>query len=526
MAGPQYIIAHDVGTSSTKAALVEFDGRVKAYSTEPYPVDYPQVNWAEQNPDDYWRAVCKSTKEVIAEAGISPRDIAGVVFTTQTVGVIPVSAEKEHLRPAVIWLDGRGSAQAEQIMNKFGGKAIFTGIAGTAITGKDGMAKLLWIQQNEPEIHAKTEYYMDVNGYLVLKMTGRPVYEWSCASTIGFDIKKNDWMRLIMNRIGVDVKKFPELVKSTDRVGTVSKEAAAQCGLAEGIPVFGGCGDMQSAAIGAGTVAKGEGHLYLGTSAWIGVTTEKAPTGREGVVALKSGEPSLNLLFGEMETAGMCLDWIKDEFYRNEEPEPGSPSIYALMDESIKEIPAGSDYLIFTPWFYGERCPVSDVYVKSTFFNLSAAHKREHMLKAVYEGVALNLRWILEIMERRYGYSLPVLRVIGGGSNSEQWMQILADVTQRRLEKVEECQMCGAVGAAFLAAVGLGIYPNIAAAAKNVRVEKSFSPRAENGRIYDTLYKTYKLIYKNLKGLYREVNLERERLEASTGFKKEYKEAL
>ncbi|HHW74759.1 MAG TPA: hypothetical protein GX744_05830 [Firmicutes bacterium] len=515
MAGPRYIIAHDVGTSSTKAALVEFDGKVKAYSTEPYPVHYPQVNWAEQDPDDYWQAVSKSTKKVIEEAGISPADIAGVIFTTQTVGVIPVGKEKRHLRPAVIWLDGRGSAQAEQIMNKFGGKAIFSGIAGTAITGKDGMAKLLWIQQNEPDIHAETEYYMDVNGYLILKMTGRTVYEWSTASTIGFDLKKNDWMRLIMNRIGVDVNRFPELVRSTDQVGTVSREAAAQCRLKEGTPVFGGCGDMQSAAIGAGAVADGEGHLYLGTSAWVGVTTKSAPTGREGVVALKSGDPDLNLLFGEMETAGMCLDWIKDEFYRHEQQGPGGLNIYKLMDESIKDIPAGSDYLIFTPWFYGERCPVSDVYVKSTFFNLSAAHRREHMLKSVYEGIALNLRWILEIMERRYGFSLPVLRVIGGGSNSEVWMQILADITGRRLEKVTECQMCGAVGAALIAAVGLKVYPDISTAAKNVRVEKTFSPRAENKGVYDTLYGTYKQIYRNLKKLYRQVNQEREREEAN-----------
>ncbi len=515
MPEPRYIIAHDVGTSSTKAALVEFDGKVRAYSTEPYPIDYPQVNWAEQNPDDYWQAVCESTKRVLKEAGISPKDIAGVVFTTQTVGIIPITRAKGHLRPAVIWLDGRASAQAEEVMNKFGGKAIFSGIAGTAITGKDGIAKLLWIKQNEPEVHAETEYYMDVNGYLVHRMTGRQVYEWSCASTIGLDLKKNDWLKLVMNRVGIETGKFPELVKSTDRVGAVSEEAAAQCGLVEGIPVFGGCGDMQSAAIGAGAVAEGEGHLYLGTSAWVGVTTGKAPTGREGVVTLKSGDPSLNLLFGEMETAGMCLDWIRNEFYRNEQQEPGDSTIYKLMDESIKKISAGSDYLIFTPWFYGERCPVSDVYIKSTFFNLSAAHRREHMLKAVYEGVALNLRWILEIMDRRYGFPLPLLRVIGGGSNSDVWMQILADVTQRRLEKVSECQMCGAVGAAFIAAVGLGIYPDIAAAARNIRVEKTFSPRPENREIYDRLFKTYRLIYKNLKNLYHEVNSERERLEAN-----------
>lgn len=512
MTGPQYIIAHDVGTSSTKAVLVGFDGKIQAYCTEPYPIDYPQVNWAEQNPDDYWRAVCTTTKRVMAETGAQPEDVAAVVFTTQAVGIIPMSKEKRHLRPAIIWLDGRATAQAEQAMNKFGGRALFSSIAGTAITGKDGLAKLMWIQQNEPEIHAKTKYYQDVNGYLMFKMTGRQVYEWSCASTIGFDLKKNDWLRLVMNRVGIDLDRFPPLVKSTDRVGTVTEEAASQCGIKAGIPVFGGCADMQSAAIGAGAVAEGAGHICLGTSAWVGVTTEQAPTGRKGVVALKSGDPTQNLLMGEMETAGMCLEWIKNEFYRHEQKDPKAPDIYELMDASIKDIPAGSDHLIFTPWLYGERCPVSDTHVRSTFFNLTAAHRREHMLKAVYEGIAFNLRWILEIMDRRYHFPLPVLRVIGGGSNSDQWMQIIADVTQRRLEKVSESQMCGAVGAALIAAVGLGIYPDLGTAATNVKVEKTFAPRKENRDIYNTLFENYKLIYRSLRKLYRDVNLAREQM--------------
>lgn len=515
MPRPQYIISHDVGTSSTKAVLVELDGKIKAHCTESYPIDYPQVNWAEQNPDDYWRAVCNTTRRVMREAGVSSSEIAAVVFTTQTIGIIPMSKEKEHLGPAIIWLDGRASKQAEEAMNKFGGRAVFSSIAGTTISGKDGMAKLLWLQENEPKIHEDTEYFMDINGYLVFKMTGRQVYEWSCASTMGFDLKKNDWLRLIMNHVGVDVDKFPELVRSTDKVGEITREAALQCGLNEGIPVFGGCGDMQSAAIGAGAVAEGEGHICLGTSAWVAVTTDKVLTGREGAVTLKSGDPDKNLLLGEMETAGICLEWVKNEFYRHEQQDPNCPSIYALMDESIKDIPAGSDYLIFTPWLYGERCPVSDVYVKSTFFNLSASHRREHMLKAIYEGIAFNLRWILEIFDRRYDFSLPVLRVIGGGSNSDEWMQIIADVTQRRIEKVSESQTCGAIGAALIAAVGLGVYPDIGAAAENVKVEKMFSPRAESKRVYDTLFRIYKLLYKNLKKLYRDLNLERESLRAN-----------
>lgn len=517
MSRPQYIISHDVGTSSNKAVLIGLDGKIKAYCTQGYPIHYPQVNWAEQDPEDYWNAVCHTTKKVMQQGDVSSSDIAGVIFTTQTIGIIPMDGNKRCLRPAIIWMDGRASKQADQIMSKFGGRGIFSNIVGTAITGKDGLAKLLWIKQNEPDVYKKTEYFLDVNGYLTFKMTGRQVYEWSCASTIGFDLKKNDWMRGIIRYIGLDLNKFPELVRSTDRVGGITREAAEQCGLLEGIPVFGGCGDMQSAAIGAGAVSEGEGHICLGTSGWVGVTTSKALTGRSGVVTLKSGIPDKNLLLGEMETAGVCLEWIKDEFYRHEQQDASCTNIYGLMDDNIRSLSPGADYLIFTPWLYGERCPVSDTYVRSTFFNMSASHKREHMLKAVYEGIAFNLRWIVEIIERRYSFSLSTIKVIGGGSKSDEWMQIMADIIQRRIQKVEQSQMCGAVGAAFIAAVGLKAYRDFDDTSKKVIVEKTFLPRIENKQIYDRLYRSYKLIYRCLRGLYRNINSVREQTEGQIG---------
>ncbi len=510
MSKPQYIISHDVGTSSNKAVIVGLDGKIEAYCTEAYSISYPKINWAEQNPEDYWDAVCKSTRRVLKKTGISPSDIAGVVFTTQTIGIIPMGKDKKNIYPAIIWMDGRASKQADEIMNKFGGKRLFSTIAGTALSGKDGLSKLLWIKQNKPNIYEMTKYFLDVNGYLTFKMTGNEVYEWSCASTIGANLKKQDWLRGIMKHIGLEITKFPKLVNSTDKVGEISKKAAIQCGLLEGTPVFGGCGDMQSAAIGAGAVGEGEGHICLGTSGWVGVITAKTPVGKNGVVMLKSGDPFKNILLGEMETAGVCLEWIKNEFYRYEQKDSNCKNIYGLMDESIKNIPPGSDYLIFTPWIYGERCPVSDTYVRSTFFNLSASHKREHMLKAVYEGVAFNFRWIIEIIEKKYGFSLSTIKVIGGGSKSDEWMQIMADIIHRPIKKVEQSQMCGAVGAAFIAAVGLKIYPNFEATSNKVKVEKIYTPRFENKYVYDRLYTGYKLVYKCLKRLYKDINSHQE----------------
>lgn len=510
----QYILAHDVGTSGNKAVLVDTEGNVRARVFVPYPTRYPRPDWAEQDPEDWWHAVAQTSQAVLEQAGVDPKDVLAVVHTTQLLGIVPVDGKGAVLRPAIIWLDGRAPRQAEAIMRRFLGRQVFAMVAGAELTGKDGLPKLLWLKENEPAVYNRMRYFLDVNGYLTYRATGEMVFEWSCASAFGFDLKKKDWLRGIIRYIGLDLEKFPPLVRSIDRVGGLTAEAAHDCGLLEGTPVFGGCGDAQGAAIGSGAVGEGEGHICLGTSGWVGVLTQKTPVGRHGVVAIQSADPDKAFLFAEMETAGACLKWIADQFYREEQADPNIPNVYALMDEKVKTIPPGSDFLICTPWMYGERSPVSDVYVRSTFFNLSADHTREHLLRAVYEGVAYNLRWMIEVVEQHFGFPLPVLRVIGGGARGAPWMQIVADVTGRRVETVVNPQEAGAVGAALLACIGLGLYPDFASLKEVVHVEHAFEPNAANAETYGILYRAYRRIYAALRDLYREVNEVRFRQEA------------
>jgi xylulokinase len=501
-----YLLAHDVGTGGNKAVLVDTDGNVRATAFAPYPIHYPRPDWAEQEPEDWWHAVMCTTRQVIEQGGISPREIIGMVHSTQLLGIVPMEADGHPLRRAIIWLDARAPEQAERIMHKFLGKRVFAAIAGAELSGKDGLAKLLWLKETEPEVYRKMTCFLDVNGYLIYRATGKLVFEWSGASAIGFDFQKKDWLRGVIRHIGLDQEKFPPLVRSIDQVGGLTAEAARECGLLEGTPVFGGGGDAQSAAVGSGAVGEGDGHIYLGTSGWVGVVTHKSPTGRHGVACLQSADPGKALLFAEMETAGACLRWIADEFYQAEQANPNVPNVYALMDQKVQTVPPGSDFLICTPWMYGERAPISDTWVRATFFNVSADHTREHLLRAVYEGVAYNLRWIIEIVEKKFGFSLPVLRVIGGGARGAPWMQIIADVTDRRVEAVAHPQEAGAVGIALTAAVGLGLYPNVEALKSIVRVEREFEPQSCNAECYETLYRAYRRLYGCLHGLYREVN--------------------
>ncbi|MBU0702278.1 MAG: FGGY-family carbohydrate kinase [Chloroflexi bacterium] len=502
----QYIIANDVGTSGNKAVLVDAEGNIRASVSRPYPIHYPYPDWAEQEPEDWWNAVTVTTKQVMEQSGIAPQDVLAMVYTTQMLTFVPMGAGGEPLRPAITWLDGRAPEQAKRAMRKFLHRRIFAAAAGTELSGKDGIPKLLWLKENEPEIYNGMTCLLDVNGYLTYRATGKMVFEWSCASAIGFDLKKKDWLRGIMSYMGLDMRKFPPLVRSVDRVGGLTTEAARACGLLEGTPVFGGCGDAPGAAVGSGAVGEGEGHIYLGTSGWVGVVTEKTPTGRHGVVCIQSADPDKSFLFAETETAGACLKWIADQFYRHEQADPDIPNVYALIDEDVESIPPGSDFLVFTPWMYGERAPIADTWVRSTFFNLSADHTREHLLRAVYEGVAYNLRWMIEIVEKQFGFPLPVLRVIGGGAQGAPWMQIIADVTGRRVETMVNPLEAGAVGAALTAAIGLGLYPDFESLKKVVRVEREFEPQAGNAGVYDILYQAYRRIYGSLRGLYREVN--------------------
>jgi len=505
----KYIVAHDVGTSNNKAVLVDVEGRVHGRSVSSYEIKYPKPGWAEQDPEDWWKAVTQSTRRLMAETGVSPDDVLCVVNSTQLIGIVPVDEGGVALRPGIIWLDSRAPEEARWVMNKFLGPTVFTVIAGASITGKDGIPKLLWLKKNEPDVYKRMKYFLDVNGYINYRCTGKMLMTWSNASAFGLDLKKKTWLEAIFKYVGFDIKKLPPLCRSPDQIGVLTAEAAALMGLREGTPVMGGTGDIQSAAVGSGAIGEGGGHISMGTSAWVGVVTAKTPTGKSGVVSTQSADPGKILLLGQMELAGGCLRWLGDEMCRLEKADATMTNIFGFMDSKVEQVPAGSDYLIFMPWMYGERAPVADAFIRSGFVNLVPEHTREHMIKAVYEGVAYNLRWIIEVIEKQFKFPLPTLRVIGGGALGHPWMQILADVTGKRIEPVRNPQEAGAVGAAMTAAVGLGIYKDFESLKNIVSSEYSFEPRAANREVYDFLYLRYKELYTDLKRFYTRINKDR-----------------
>ena len=500
----KYIMAHDLGTSSDKAALVDFEGNVVASETCPYPTYYPKPAWVEQNPEDYWTAVCVTCKKVLEKTGVDKDDVKAMVFSTQGLGVIPVDADGKALYNNITWLDGRAQVQADHAMNRFGGKKVFTLVSGTPIMGKDSLPKILWLKEERPDIYAKTAKILDVNGYLTMRCTGEMVAELSGASTYGLDLKKKDWFS-VYPRMGIDVDRLPRLISATDCVGGLLPEAAEATGLAEGMPVFGGGYDVSAAAVGAGMTGEGDMHVYLGTSGWVCASSAVHDKFKRGAAATAGADPKMNLICGEMESAGVNIQWIKEQFFRHEAEIYGD-GIYDYMDSIIDDIPPGSDHLIFTPWVEGERCPVSTTTTRGTIFNLTSVHTREHMMRAVYEGIAYNLRWIFENMKQDYGFDGNHFRIIGGGALDKGWMQIIADVTGLSFSVAHDPRNAGAVGAAIMAMVGLGYLKDFKEAKAFVRTDASYTPNPANKKIYDKLFEDYKRIYFSLEKAYKLAN--------------------
>jgi len=501
-----YLIAHDVGTGGSKAALTDLEGNIIASRFAPYPTSYPREHWAEQDTGDWWKAVTVTTREVLDETGIDRSRVAGIIYSTQMLGVVPIARDGKQLRPAIIWLDGRAQDQADRIVRR----ATKTGLlllAGGLPTGKDVIPKLMWLREHEPGVVEETYKFLDVDSYLVMRSCGEYVYDFSTASATGmFNFKKKSWDELLARVFRMNLDKLPRVAPSYEKAGGLTAEAAEEMGLAEGVPVFVGTGDVASATAGSGAVLDGQGHVYIGSSGWITVTMPKAVNdGRKGIVSISSGDPEKHLLIAETECAGACFKWLAENVTPADADFDPSADIYDYLNKLAAKSKPGSNGLVFTPWLYGERSPIPDTTVRGGFVNLSLDHDRNDITRAVMEGVALHAKWMLEGL-RGCGFNDPVLRAIGGGAKSELWMQIYADACGATIEVVNEPQESGARGAALIAAVGLGHYKDFASIHDAVRVVKTYRPRTEYAGVYEEAFGVMKDTYAGLKKMYRRVN--------------------
>ena len=517
------ILTIDLGTSGPKVSVFDEKGKLIDYAFEEVPLILLEHEGAEQRPSDWTTAITKCYQKIKANGKFNSREIIAVNVTSQWSGTVAVDEAGTPLMNSIIWMDARGAPYAKKLTDGFPkvdgyavGKILkwirLTG-GGPSKSGKDSIAHILYIQNKLPEIYQKTYKFLEPKDYLNLWLSGRFAASWESITihwiTDNRDINNIKYSDELIKITGIDKKKLPDLVPTNSLLGNITKSIASAFDLNEDVKVISGTPDTHSASIGSGAVKDFEPHLYIGTSSWlISHLPFKKTDIFHNVATIPSAIPGRYMIINEQETTGACLNFLRNNlFYYQDELESGKPpaDFYKKMDDIVAKVPAGSEGVIFTPWLNGERSPIDDHLTRGSFLNLSLHNNRTHMMRAVYEGVAMNNRWLLVYAEKLAGRKFEAINFIGGGANSDVWSQILADVFDRPIKQMKEPLTANSRGAALLALVSLGLM-KIEDIANSVEVNKTFMPNNTNRKLYDDRFKIYTEIYEKNKGIFARLN--------------------
>ena len=527
-----YLLAYDIGTTGVKTCLFEVGESIRLVSSaqKGYELYILENGGAEQDADEWWDAMCATTRELIKNTGLDAGKIEGISFCSQMQGLVLVDEEGNALRRPMSYMDQRGRAELKAGMAyglQIAGANIFKLIKSLRLTGavsssvKDPVWKYKWVEAHEPEIFAKVYKGLDVKEYLICRCTGEFIMtEDSAYSTFLFDTRKGKhcWSHELCDMLGVKFEHLPRVIRSTDMAGKLTARAALELGLAEGTPVFGGGGDATLIGVGAGCTEVGQTHIYSGTSGWVITVVDRQIVDTSAMIAAIVGAQSDRYnYFAEMETAGKCFEWVKDHLALDEIgiylkkknvaecQESLYVSLYDYLSDTVEKVAPGSGGVIFTPWLHGNRCPFEDPNAAGMFFNIKLETGKTEMIRAVLEGVCYHLRWMLECQDRKIKTSDPI-RFVGGGALSSVTCQMLADVTGRNIETVASPQNVGSVGAAAVTAIGLSLIGGFSDIRKMIPVEACYKPNARNHEIYDRGYSVFKKLYSSHKNNYKILN--------------------
>ncbi|MCQ3939290.1 MAG: xylulose kinase [Chloroflexi bacterium] len=522
MTSEKYILAIDLGTSGPKVALFSLQGELIGSEFQENRILLLPDGGAEQSPAEWWDAIQAAVKRLLGKGLVPNEDIIVIGTTGQWSGTVAVDRDGNALGNAVIWMDSRGEPYIKKIGSGLVKVANFAigklirwlqvtgGLPGSA--GKDPIAHILYLKHVHPEIHRNTYKFLEPIDYLGLLLTGKfaasvnsIVLHWVTDNrnimNIAYD---EDLIRLS----GMDRDKLPDLHPANAVLGPLLPKIAADWGLREDVQVIMGSPDVHSAAVGSGAVADFETHLYIGTSGWMTCHVPFKKTDIfHSLASLPSSIPGRYLLTNEQECAGVNLQYLRDNlfFHRDELTAAKPENAYRMFDQIAERTPAGSGHLIFAPWLYGERAPIEDRFVRGGFFNMSLHTNREHLVRAVFEGVAYNARWLLKYVEQFIGKPVEAINMVGGGAKSDVWCQIHADILNRPIRQMKDPIEVNVRGAAMLAAASLGYirYEEIGA---RVPVAKTYTPDASHRKIYDELFNEFLAVYENNKKMYTRLN--------------------
>ena len=482
------LIGLDIGTTGARAVAVDTAGTVVAEAAADYPLASPRPGWAEQEPEDWWRAARTVLGQVAARAG---GPIAGLGLTGQMHGAVFLDRDDAPIRPALLWNDQRTAAQCAAITAAVGAARLIAIAGNPALTGFQA-PKILWLRDEEPEAYARVARVLLPKDFIRLRLTGEYATDASdAAGTLLLDVRRRDWSPDLLAALGIPAAWLPRVHEGPALAGRLRPEVAAQLGLPAGLPVAAGGGDNAAAAVGTGIVAEGLVSASLGTSGVVFAHTDHFrpdPSGR--VHAFCHAVPGAYHLMAVTLAAGGALRWWRDTL---------GAADYARLTADAATVAPGAEGLLFLPYLTGERTPHLDPEARGAFVGLTARHTAAHLTRAVLEGVAFSLREGLDII-RDLGVPVAEVRATGGGARSDLWRQLLADIFDLPVRRVV-AEEGPAYGAALLAGVAAGVWRDVAEAAARVRLRDDVTiPDAARARAYGDYLPLYRALYPALRG--------------------------
>lgn len=508
-----YMLGLDVGTTGCKSVIFSLDGSVVSSAYGEYRLYHRKPDWSELNPQEVWEKVVATIRSSINRSKIKPRMIEALSTTVLGEAFIPVDENGKCLYWSMTTFDARAEEQTRWWEENLGAKPMYQ-ITGQPLTSSMPiytLQKIQWLRENEPEIYKKTWKFLCWEDYVNFKLCGRPVTDRSVATrTMMYDIRKKRWSETILEMAGIDEALLPEVQLSGTPVGEVSSEASEETGLAEGTLVVAGAHDQACGALGAGIVGEGPAMDATGTVECIAVVqsepilTEKMRT--EGFAVHCYVMEDSYYTFGFNPCGGVILRWFRDNFAEEEfeEAKRAGVSVYDILTSMASKSPVGSMDLFLLPYFEGSGTPTFNRKARGAIIGLTLAHGKRDIVRSILEGLTYELRNNLDAMEEN-GITITELRAIGGGARSPFWLQMKADLTDRRVV-VPKVTEAAALGAAVLAGVGSKAYRSIEEGARSVYREKAaYTPREEVTKAYERYYTLYKRLYSELKGLFADV---------------------
>lgn len=492
-----YLIGIDTSTTSSKVLLMDEQGNVIAVASSPHTLHTPKPLWSEQSPQEWWEAVVASIRSVLEKTGIQGESIRAIGLTGQMHGLVLLDSAGHVLRPAILWNDQRTQRQCDEIHRRIG-KETFIRITGNvALTGFTA-PKILWVQENEPEVFVRARHVLLPKDYIRYKLTGEYAMDKADgAGTVLFDLQKRDWSDEILSALDLPRGWLPNTYEGPQFTGYITDEAASLTGLKAGTPVAAGGGDQAAQAVGMGVVEPGIVGLTVGTSGVVFATTPAPLVEPEGRLhAFCHAVPNRWHFMGVMLSAAGSLQWYRDTL-----------APHMSFDELLAEaeaVPAGSEGLQFLPYLTGERTPHPDPLARGAFVGLTLRHSRAYMTRAVLEGVAFGLKDSFTLIQYAGLGAITQVRASGGGTKGALWRQILASVLEAELVTLNTTEGA-AYGAALLAGVGAEIWPDVLSACQGVQIKASTLPDPSQVEQYRTAYALYQDLYPALRDRFQKM---------------------